>query len=53
MRRSIPDTRKYQVVLAVDNSKSMSEMGCSNDALRSLNLISRSLSRLEVSQGVL
>ena len=48
MRRSVPDTRKYQVVLAVDNSKSMTEMGCQQDALRALNLISKSLTRLEV-----
>ena len=50
MRRSIPSKRNYQVMVAVDDSKSMNEGGSSRLALESLALLSRSLSMLEVGQ---
>lgn len=43
-----------QVVLAVDNSRSMQENGCSGFALEAVTLLARALTRLEVGQlGVL
>ena len=50
MRRSIPSKRNYQVMIAVDDSKSMAESGSARLALESLVLLSRSLSQLEVGQ---
>ena len=48
MRRTRPDKRRYQVVLASDNSRSMMLNGCAPFALEALTLISRSMARLEV-----
>ena len=45
MRRSRPDKRRYQVVLAVDDSRSMAENGCGGVALESLSLICKAMSR--------
>jgi len=54
LRRTRPDKRRYQVLLAVDDSRSMAENGCGGFALEALTLISRALSRLEVGElGVL
>lgn len=54
MRRSRPDKRRYQVLLAVDDSRSMAENGCGGVALESLALLCKAMSRLEVGQvGVL
>ncbi|KAG1668462.1 hypothetical protein FOA52_005235 [Chlamydomonas sp. UWO 241] len=54
MRRARPDKRRYQIVLAVDDSRSMAENGCGGVALEALALITKSMSRLEVGQvGVL
>lgn len=50
LRRTQPDKRRYQVLLAIDNSLSMTEMGCAPFALQSLALISRSMNRLEVGE---
>ena len=50
MRRSIPSKRNYQVMLAMDDSKSMSESGSSRLAFETLTLLSRSLTMLEVGQ---
>lgn len=50
MRRTKPDKRKYQVILAVDDSKSMMENGCGVFALESLTLLCRAMSRLEVGE---
>ena len=50
MRRSIPSKRNYQVMIAVDDSKSMEERGSGKLALESLVLICRSLSMLEIGQ---
>ncbi|KDD77118.1 hypothetical protein H632_c15p1 [Helicosporidium sp. ATCC 50920] len=50
LRRTQPDKRKYQVVLAVDNSLSMSDMNCAPFALQALALIAKSMVRLEVGE---
>jgi midasin len=50
MRRSIPSKRNYQIMLAVDNSKSMMEGGAGALALESLALLCKSLSMLEVGE---
>ncbi|KAI4153338.1 MAG: hypothetical protein LQ340_002377 [Diploschistes diacapsis] len=50
MRRSIPSKRNYQVMIAVDDSRSMEESGSGKLAFESLALLSRSLSMLEVGQ---
>ncbi|ORY69584.1 uncharacterized protein BCR38DRAFT_480765 [Pseudomassariella vexata] len=54
MRRAIPTKRSYQILLCVDDSKSMGESSSGNLALESLVMVSRALSMLEVGQiGVL
>lgn len=50
MRRSVPSKRNYQVMLAVDDSKSMAESGADILALETLCMLSRSLSMLEVGE---
>lgn len=50
MRRSVPSKRSYQILLAVDDSKSMGESGSGQLAFETLALISKSLSMLEVGQ---
>lgn len=52
MRRTRPDKRRYQVVVAVDDSRSMAETGCGAFALEALTLICRAMARLEVRAGV-
>lgn len=47
MRRSIPSKRTYQIMLAVDDSKSMLESGSGQLAFETLALVARSLSMLE------
>ena len=47
MRRSIPSKRNYQIMLAVDDSKSMLESGSGQLAFETLALVSKSLSMLE------
>ena len=46
MRRTIPSKRNYQIMLAVDNSKSMSESGSGQLAFETLALVAKSLSML-------
>ncbi|KAK9820997.1 hypothetical protein WJX81_006213, partial [Elliptochloris bilobata] len=54
LRRTRPDQRTYQVVLAVDDSRSMREGGCGTFALEAVTLLARALARLEVGElGVL
>ncbi|QKX59888.1 uncharacterized protein TRUGW13939_07030 [Talaromyces rugulosus] len=48
MRRSIPSKRNYQIMLAVDDSKSMLESGSGQLAFETLTLVARSLNMLEV-----
>lgn len=50
MRRSKPGKRSYQIMLAVDDSKSMAEGGAGDLALQTLVMVSRSLSMLESGQ---
>ncbi|GMH33343.1 hypothetical protein BSKO_01177 [Bryopsis sp. KO-2023] len=50
MRRTKPDKRRYQVLLAIDDSKSMAENGCGVFALESLTLLCRAMARLEVGE---
>ncbi|KAH8705746.1 putative midasin [Talaromyces proteolyticus] len=47
MRRSIPSKRNYQIMLAVDDSKSMLESGSGQLAFETLALVARSLNMLE------
>ncbi|OAA69441.1 ATPase, AAA-5 [Cordyceps fumosorosea ARSEF 2679] len=54
MRRSVPTKRTYQVLLCVDDSRSMGESSSGALAMESLVMVSRSLAMLEVGQvGVL
>ena len=50
MRRSVPSKRVYQIMLAVDDSKSMGESGSGQLAFETLALVSKSLSMLEVGE---
>lgn len=54
MRRAIPTKRTYQILLCLDDSKSMAESQSGALALESLVMVSRALSMLEAGQiGVL
>lgn len=50
MRRSVPCKRSYQIMLAVDDSKSMGESGSGSLAFETLVMVSKSLSLLEVGE---
>lgn len=50
MRRSVPQKRNYQIMLAVDDSKSMGESGSGQLAFEALALVSKSLNMLEVGE---
>lgn len=50
MRRSIPSKRAYQILLAVDDSKSMRESQGGHLALETLALVAKSLSMLEAGE---
>jgi len=50
LRRSMPSKRSYQVMIALDDSKSMAESGVSSLALKTLTLITRSMAMLEVGE---
>ena len=50
MRRSLPSKRNYQIILAVDDSKSMQESGSGHLAFEALALITKSLTMLEAGQ---
>ena len=50
MRRSMPQKRNYQIMLAVDDSKSMGESGSGQLAFEALVLVTKSLSMLEVGE---
>jgi midasin len=50
MRRSRPDKRRYQVVVAVDDSRSMAENGAGCFALEALALLCKAMSRLDVGE---
>ncbi|RYP31829.1 hypothetical protein DL767_005560 [Monosporascus sp. MG133] len=54
MRRTIPTKRSYQILLCVDDSRSMGDSRSGELALESLVMVSRALTMLEVGQvGVL
>lgn len=48
LRRTKPNKRDYQVVIAVDDSRSMSENCCGDFAIEALVTVCRGLSQLEV-----
>ncbi|KAK3703625.1 AAA ATPase midasin [Vermiconidia calcicola] len=50
MRRSIPSKRSYQVMLAIDDSKSMAESHSYELAFETLALVAKSMSMLEVGE---
>ncbi|KAI1826195.1 midasin [Xylaria intraflava] len=50
MRRAIPTKRSYQILLCVDDSKSMGESSSGELALESLVMVSRALTMLEVGE---
>ncbi|EEB08347.2 midasin [Schizosaccharomyces japonicus yFS275] len=50
MRRTKPSKRTYQVMLAIDDSKSMTESKSTGLAMETLALVSKALSLLEVGQ---
>ncbi|CAI5516502.1 unnamed protein product, partial [Closterium sp. Naga37s-1] len=50
LRRTRPDKRKYQVVLAIDDSRSMSEARCGHLALEAMATICRAMSTIEVGE---
>ena len=47
LRRTKPAKREYQIMIAVDDSKSMSESGSTELALHSIALVSKALTQLE------
>ncbi|KAK1434225.1 hypothetical protein QVD17_11144 [Tagetes erecta] len=48
LRRTRPNKRNYQVVIAVDDSRSMSENNCGSVAIEALVTVCRAMSQLEV-----
>ena len=47
LRRTKPSKRQYQIMIALDDSKSMSESNCVNLAFDSVCLVSKTLTQLE------
>lgn len=50
MRRSIPSKRNYQIMLAIDDSKSMDESDSKSLAFETLALVAKSMAMLEVGE---
>lgn len=50
MRRAVPSKRSYQIMIAVDDSKSMSESGADVLAFETLAMLTKSLSMLEAGE---
>ncbi|VEU23821.1 DEKNAAC105062 [Brettanomyces naardenensis] len=50
MRRTKPSKREYQIMIAVDDSKSMSESNAVNIAFQSISMVSKALTQLESGQ---
>jgi len=50
LRRTKPSKREYQVVVAIDNSRSMRECGVAPMALQTLCVVCQALARLEVGE---
>jgi midasin len=50
LRRSLPSKRAYQIMIALDDSQSMSENGSSDLAFETVALVSRALTMLEAGE---
>lgn len=50
LRRSVPSKRQYQIMLALDDSKSMSEAGVGGMAFDTLAMVTRALTTLEAGE---
>ncbi|KAL8757568.1 MAG: hypothetical protein Q9184_004174 [Pyrenodesmia sp. 2 TL-2023] len=50
MRRSVPSKRNYQIMLAIDDSRSMSEAGSADLAFETLALVANALQLLEAGE---
>ncbi|GAB7351836.1 hypothetical protein MBLNU459_g2396t1 [Dothideomycetes sp. NU459] len=50
MRRSVPSKRTYQIMLAIDDSKSMAESGSDGLAFETMALVARALTILEAGE---
>jgi midasin len=50
MRRSVPSKRSYQIMLAIDDSKSMAESDSRDLAFETLALVAKAMSMLEVGE---
>jgi midasin (ATPase involved in ribosome maturation) len=50
LRRTKPQQRQYQVMIAIDDSESMLENGAGDVAMQALSVLCRSLTQLEVGQ---
>lgn len=50
LRRTKPNKREYQVLIAIDDSMSMRQCNSGNMALQAMTLISKAMSQLEVGQ---
>jgi midasin (ATPase involved in ribosome maturation) len=50
LRRTKPSKRTYQIMLSIDDSKSMKESGCDALAFQSVALISKALTQLEAGE---
>ncbi|KAJ0981578.1 hypothetical protein J5N97_009833 [Dioscorea zingiberensis] len=50
LRRTRPNKRDYQIVVAVDDSRSMSESNCGDFAVEALVTVCRAMAQLEVGQ---
>lgn len=50
MRRTKPSKRQYQIMIAVDDSKSMAESQAVDIAFQSISLVSKALTQLESGQ---
>ncbi|XP_026437070.1 midasin-like [Papaver somniferum] len=50
LRRTRPNKRDYQVIIAVDDSRSMAESNCGNAAIEALVTVCRAMSQLDVGQ---
>ena len=48
LRRNRPDKRRYDVFLAIDNSKSMSESGSGRAAIEATALLTNAMARLDI-----
>lgn len=48
LRRTKPNKHDYQVVIAVDDSRSMSESSCGEVAIKALVTVCRAMSQMEV-----